>query len=571
MCQLDSRVRKEELLIDKKGLARALKQVATAIELTDPNPFRARAYQNAARAIETSTYSLEELVLENKAKGLKGIGPAMLERIQEYHAYGELQSQRELMASVPVGLWDLLTIPGLGSKRVRTLHQALEVSSLSELEYACHENRLLELPGFGPKLQASVLTGLHQVRARAGQVLLPEAQQLANYWLEQARQWSGVAKAEVTGDVRRSTPVTNCIALLLAVSESPIQVVSVLKSLSGEVEWTDAADEFTQQYEGLAALITDLPNGPQLKIFLCQTEQFAYHLLVTTGSDAHLAALRARGLDSKPELLVTPSEEAIYERLGLPFIPPILREDGEEVRWAATGQVPQLVQLSDLAGVLHIHTTYSDGAHSLPEMALAAAKRGYAYLGIADHSQTASYAGGLTPEKVQQQWSEIDTLNQAQVGARLLKGIESDILPSGALDYADELLAGFDFVIASVHSSLRQSAELMMPRLLAAIAHPAVTMLGHPTNRLLLGRAESAVDMQQLLAAAARHGKAMELNANPHRLDLDWSWCRVAKQMGVKIAINPDAHRISGFEDIHYGLLMAQKAGLTREDIFSLS
>lgn len=557
--------------MDKKGLARALKQVATAIELTDPNPFRARAYQNAARAIETSPYSLEELVLEHKAKGLKGIGPAMLERIQEYHAHGELPSQQELLTSVPPGLWDLLTIPGLGSKRVRTLHAALEVSSLSELEYACHENRLLELPGFGPKLQASVLTGLHQVRARAGQVLLPEALQLADYWLKQVRQWTGVVRAEVTGDVRRSTPITNCIALLLAVKEPPEQVVSTLKSLSGELEWAEAADDIDQQYAGLVAVTTDLPSGPDLKIYLCPTQQFAYYWLVTTGSDQHLTALRARGFAAKPELQVATSEESIYDQLELPFIPPILREDGEEVRWAAAGQLPRLVQLNDLVGVLHIHTTYSDGAHSLPEMALAAAERGYSYLGIADHSQTASYAGGLTPEKVQQQWREIDTLNQAQVGARLLKGIESDILPSGTLDYDDELLAGFDFVIASVHSSLRQPAELMMPRLLAAIAHPAVTMLGHPTNRLLLGRAESAVDMPRLLAEAAHQGKAMELNANPHRLDLDWKWCRTAKQLGVKIAINPDAHRISGFDDIHYGLLMAQKAGLTRDDILLLN
>ncbi len=549
--------------MDKKGLAQALKQIATAIELIDPNPFRARAYQNAARSIENSPYSLEELVLEDKARGLKGIGPAMLEKIQEFYARGRLASQQPLLELVPPGLWDLLTIPGLGSKRVRTLYETLEVSSLSELEYACHENRLLELPGFGPKLQANVISGLHQVRARAGQVLLPEASQLASYWLEQVGQWPGIVRAEITGDVRRSAPLTNCVALLLGVNESPDEVLATLRTQSSQL-----VADWSHQQEGLAELTTDLPSGPDLKIYLCQASQFAFYWLLTTGSDAHLAALRLRGLTDSEELQNASSEAAIYERLGLPFVPPILREDGEEVAWAAGGQLPVLVQASDLSGVLHVHTTYSDGAHSLAEMAVAAAERGWSYLGIADHSQTASYAAGLTPERVRQQWQEIDSLNQAKVGARLLKGIESDILPGGNLDYDDELLAGFDFVIASVHSSLRQSAEQMMPRLLAAIRHPAVTMLGHPTNRLLLGRGESAVDLQLLLTEAARHGKAMELNANPHRLDLDWVWCRAAKRLGVKIAINPDAHRISGLDDVYYGLLMAQKAGLTRDDIF---
>ncbi len=554
--------------MDKKGLARALKQIATAIELIDSNPFRARAYHIAARAIETSPYSLEELVLEEKARGLKGIGPTMWERIQEYYAHGQLLSQQELLKSVPAGLWDLLTIPGLGTKRVRTLHETLEVTSLSELEYACHENRLLELPGFGPKMQANVLAGIHQVRSRAGHVLLPEALQQANYWLEQVRQWPAVVRAELTGPVRRFTPITNCVALLLAVDGSPQVVLAALR------EWLEATGVEgcrIEEQDDLALLTTDLPSGPDLKVYLCSTRHFAYYWLLTTGSEAHLTALRSQGLDDRQELKEAADEAAIYGQLGLAFIPPVLREDGEEVKWAASGQLPTLVQASDLPGVLHIHTTYSDGAHSLPEMAVAAAQQGYSYLGIADHSQTASYAGGLTAERVQQQWREIETLNQAQVGARLLKGIESDILPDGSLDYGDDLLAGFDFVIASVHSSLRMPAERMMSRLLAAIAHPAVTMLGHPTNRLLLGRGESAVDMPLLLEAAARHGKAMELNANPHRLDLDWTWCRLAKRLGVKIAVNPDAHRISGLDDVHYGILMAQKAGLTRDDIFIFS
>jgi len=546
--------------MDKKGLAQALKQVAIAIELMDPNPFRARAYQNAARAIETSPYSLEELVLENKASVLKGIGPAMRERIKEYYTHGQLLSQKELLASVPVGLWELLTIPGLGTKRVRALRDTLEVSSISELEYACHENRLLELPGFGPKMQANVMKGIQEVRARAGQVLLPEALELAKHWLEQVRQWPGVVRAEMTGDVRRSTPLTKWVDLLVAVDGSPQEVLAAMRDYS-------SGFDSTVEQDGLAVLTSDLAHGPDLRIYLCPPQQFAYYWVITTGSEDHVAALYSNGFGDRPELKQSPNEETIYEQLNLDYVPPVLRENGEEVAWAAGRRLPKLVQASDIPGVLHIHTTYSDGANSLPEMAIAAAERGYRYLGIADHSQTASYAGGLTPERVQQQWREIEALNQAQIGARLLKGIESDILPNGNLDYDDELLAVFDFVIASVHASLRQPAEQMMPRLLAAIAHPAVTMIGHPTNRLLLGRSESAVDMASLLEAAARHGKAIELNANPHRLDLDWTWCRQAKRLGVRISINPDAHRISGLDDVHYGVLMAQKAGLTRDDL----
>lgn len=546
--------------MDKKGLAQALKQVGTALELIDPNPFRARAYLNAARSIDSSPFSLEQLVLEDKSREIKGVGPAMLARILEYYESGKLASQADLLEQVPAGLWELLEVPNLGTKRVRTLYEALEVASLSELEYACNENRLIELPGFGPKLQASVLSGLHEVRARRGQVLMPESSAIAEHWLEQIGQLPIVQRAEITGGVRRSTPTTDCVAFLLAVDVPPAAILKALQTMDPASEWTQA------QTKGLDVLTATTSSGPNLKFLLCQQNQFAYHWLISTGSEAHLAALAEKGLTEAQ--LYAPTEAAIYEALGLQFVPPVLRENGEEVAWAAAGQLPTLVQASDLIGVLHVHTTYSDGAHSLAEMAAAAAERGYRYVGIADHSQTASYAGGLSPERVREQWQEIDKLNESKAGARLLKGIETDILPDGRLDYDDQLMAGFEFVIASVHSSLRQPADLMMPRLLAAIAHPAVTMLGHPTNRLLLGRGESNVDLDALLKASALHGKAMELNANPHRLDLDWVWCRAAKRAGVPIAINPDAHRTSGLDDVVYGLLMAQKAGLTRDDIY---
>ena len=506
---------------------------------------------------------MEELVLQKRARDLKGIGKTTWEIIQEYYDSGQIALQQELLSQIPAGLWELLEVPGLGSKRVRTLYEVLDISNLSELEYACHENRLLELKGFGPKLQGKILEGLRWVRSRKGQALLPEAEEIAASWLAQVRQWPGVVRAEITGDVRRAAPFTDTIALLMATAAPEAALLQTAVDTVPEAAWTSIVGSTPTQLQAR------LPDGPQLSLYLCQPDEFAYHWLLTTGSEAHLAALQDSGLASLP-LLAAADEAAIYQQLGLSFIPPVLREDGQEVAWARADGLPNLLQMSDLAGVLHVHTTYSDGAHSLAAMAAAAADRGWSYLGISDHSQAASYAGGLSPAEVRRQWQEIDAFNNEQPATRLLKGIEVDILPDGRLDYDDDLLAGFDFVIASVHSSLRQPAAQMMPRLLAALRHPAVTMLGHPTNRLLLGREESAVDMACLLAEAARYGKALELNANPHRLDLDWRWCRAAKQAGVKIAINPDAHRSSGLDDVRYGVLMAQKAGLTPADIYQL-
>lgn len=549
--------------MDKKGLAQALRRVATALELLDPNLFRARAYENAARAIENSPYTLDELAAEGKARALRGIGPAMMEKVQEYYALGELASQKELLEQVPPGLWELLNIRGLGTKRVRTLFEVLEVASLSELEYACHENKLLELPGFGPKLQANALQGLKEVQARAGQLLLPQAEALAREWLGRIEKWSPVSQVQPTGQVRRFTPITDCIAFLVGVKGKLGASVEAIGHQLVGLDW-----KMEKVNSSLLELLAPLPAGPQLKIFVCNEEHFAYHWLATTGSSQHLAALTARGFDDTITFKRAVTETEIYAKLSLDFIPAVLRETGEEVAWAAAGALPRLVQAAHLRGVLHVHTTYSDGVHSLAAMAAGAADRGWSYLGIADHSQTAGYAGGLTPAAVSRQWQEIEAYNRGKKNIRLLKGIESDILIDGRLDYEDELLRGFDFVIASLHSSLRQPAELMMPRLLAAVSHPTVSMLGHPTNRILLGREESAVDMEELLQAVAKHGKAMELNANPHRLDLDWRWCRRAKQLGIKIAINPDAHRVDGFEDVNYGLMMAQKAGLSPQDLY---
>lgn len=543
-------------MVDKKDLARVLREVGIALELTDKNPFRARSYLNAAREVEQSPFSLEQLVQENRASELKGIGASLLERLQEFWRTGQMLMHSELMAKVPTGLWEVLQVPGLGSKRVRALYEDLGITGLAELEYACHENRLMELKGFGPKMQENVLAGLIEVKARRGQLLLPDALAEASPLLQELVVHPLVSRAELAGELRRCCPVVSRLEFVAA-SSDPDQLLRALPDILAAIAW-EIADSDKRTGKTAAGL--------SIVVAVCKDEQFAWTWWQATGSERHvLQALGGGQGDS--QLQRSADEQTLYGRLGLAFVPPVLREGEEEVAWAKANQLPHLVEAADIQGVVHNHTAWSDGVATLEEMAEAASERGWGYLGIADHSQTAVYAGGLTAQRVREQWQAIDHQN-AKGGARLLKGIESDILPDGALDYDDELLAGFDYVVASIHSQLRQPQDLLMARLLRALRHPQTTILGHPTNRLLLGRAESAVDMPRLIAEAADLGKALELNANPHRLDLDWRWCRQAKLAGVKIAINPDAHRVSGLADVQYGIMVAQKAGLTKSDLW---
>lgn len=542
--------------MDKKDLAKLLREIGIALELTDSSPFRARTYLGAARELEHSPYTLEQLVAEQRASELKGWGSSLTERLQEYWQTGALGLHQELRSKVPDGLWEVLDIPGLGSKRVRALYEMLGITSLGELEYACNENRLLELKGFGPKMQENVLTGLAAVKSRRGQLLLSDALALVGPLASALRDHPQVLRVEPAGELRRVCPVVSQLQLIVA-CRSPQHLLAELPALAPQIAWEIAdSDRAVGQTAG----------GVSYAVSCCPPEEFAWHWWQATGNDAHLQqAAEGVALDWA-ELRRLPDEQSIYARLGLPFIAAGLREGEQEVAWARSGQLPPPLQLADLTGALHNHSIWSDGAAALSELRAAAAERGWRYLGVADHSQSAVYAGGLTPERVRQQWAEIDQLN-ATAGVRLLKGIEADIQVDGRLDYDDELLAGFDYVVASVHSQLRLPGEQMTERLLRAVRHPATSVLGHPTNRLLLGRGESQVDLPAVIAEAARLGKALELNANPHRLDLDWRWCRAAKLAGVKIAINPDAHRVSGLDDLQYGVWIANKAGLTREDL----
>lgn len=539
--------------MDKKDLTRVLKEIGIALELTEDNAFKSRAYHNAARSIDSSAYTLQELV-DGKASELKGLGESLVQRIHEFHLDGRIELHQELLAKIPAGLWDILQISGLGSKRVRALYELLGITGLAELEYACNENRLLELKGFGSKTQDNVIAGIAEVKARRGQALYPEALSAALPLLHGLRNLPMVGRCELAGGLRRQCPVVDEVRLVIS-TNSPEQMAQIQVAITQDIAWEIAQSD---------KLVGKLPSGLSIVLVFCRAEEFAWTWLEQTGSDEHVRQLVERLSDPMRQLQ---DEAAIYTASGLKWIHPALREGMDEISWAAECKLPELVSIDNLQGTLHTHTTWSDGAGTIAEMAAAAQVLGWNYLGFGDHSQTAVYAGGLTPDRVREQWRAIDDHSRQAPEIRLLKGIESDILPDGSLDYDDELLAGFDYVVASVHSSLRQSQEQMMQRLFVALRHPRTTILGHPTGRLLLGRGESAVDMPSLIAEAANLGKVLELNANPHRLDLDWKWCREAKRQGVKIAINPDAHRVSGLLDIQYGILIAQKAGLSRHDL----
>ncbi len=564
--------------MDRKQVAHILEEIGVLLELKGENPFKARAYYNGARVVETLTEDLSRLVSAGKLGNIKGIGQALEEKISELVRTGRLAYYEELRNSFPPGLLDLLRLPGLGPKKVSLLYRELGITNLGELEYACRENRLLSLPGFGAKTQANVLAALERQREYRRQFRWGEVAPLAHELVAALREIPGVRRAEVAGSLRRLKEVVKDVDVVaeLEVGTDREQIAQGVARLT-EVERLVAAGE--------TKLALELKGGPNCDVRLVSSGQYPWALVHFTGSKEHNTVLRhlakeqglklnEYGLFRDEERAAQAVEEAeVYRALGLAYIPPELRENLGEIEQAQAGELPELVKPADLKGAWHVHTQYSDGVNTLEEMARQALGYGWSFLGIADHSQSAFYAHGLKEEDIRRQWAEIDALNgkleQEGKEFRLLKGIEADILPDGQLDYPEEILAGFDFVIASVHSRFKMDEESMTKRLIRALEHPQVTMLGHPTGRLLLAREGYSVNLRKVLEAAAANGKAVELNASPYRLDLDWRWCRVAKELGVKIAINPDAHRLEELAYVSFGVNIARKGWLQAEDVLN--
>jgi DNA polymerase (family 10) len=560
--------------MDKHQVAAILDEIGTLLELQGESPFRCNAYHNGARTIEQLEEDLATVVREDRLASVPGIGTTLREKITTLVTTGKLPFYEDLRKKTPAGLFDILRIQGLGPKRVKMLYDQLGIDSLDKLADACETGRVAKLKGLGEKTQQKILEGIQFLRQMGSRVRIDRALALATHLLEGLAQAPGIIRMEVCGSLRRRRETIKDIDILIS-SDAPGPIMERFISLPGVAQIIahgDTKSSVIVQGDGRVLMNADLR--------IVGDEQFPFALHYFTGSKEHNIAMRVRAQEyglklneyelAGPERRVAARDEAdLFKALDLAYIPPELREHTGEMDAAADGDLPHLIESDDIKGVFHCHTTYSDGGNSVEEMARAAKALGLKYLGLADHSQSLTVANGLSPQRVRQQQAEIDRVNEKLKGFKIFKGIECDILADGRLDYDDDVLATFDYLVASVHSHFNQSREEMTARILKAVRNPFVTMLGHATGRLLLKREGYPVDLEAVLQAAAESGTMVEINAHPARLDLDWIHCKRAKALGVKIVINPDAHGTEELALYRYGVDVARRGWLERGDVFN--
>lgn len=513
-------------------IAGILKLYGELLELHGETSFKPKAYSTAAFHIEQLPFELSSLSPGEIAL-VDGIGNVIAEKIHTIITTRTLPQLEQLIGQTPKGVLEMMELKGFGPKKVAVLWKELGVDNIHDLLIACKENRVCALKGFGAKTQEKLLSTIEYRIAHAGQVLYATAHNSAIKLLEEIKKQVKTSLISLTGEMRRKAEIITKIQVLIGSDEKPL----------------------LENFHIAANIPTEIIN--------VSPEEFPYALLTTTGSGAHLGSLNLMGLERSL------SEEAIYQANGFSFVPPEMREGIGEIELARNNKIPKLVELSDLKGILHVHTTYSDGAHSLEKMAAYCKELGYEYLGICDHSQAAYYAGGLKPDEVLRQQQEIDELNKKLAPFRIFKGIEADILGDGSLDYSEDILKTFDFVVASVHSNLKMNEEKAMMRLLKAIENPYTTILGHMSGRLLLKRPGYPLDYKKVIDACAANNVIIEVNANPRRLDMDWRWIPYALDKGVKISINPDAHSTGEYHLTYFGVCVARKGGLFKEMTFN--
>lgn len=557
--------------MEKADVARVLGQIAALLELKGENPFRVRAYQAAARAIMALPGDLRSAQASGALGETPGVGPATLEIVEELLDTGRCHALDELHDAVPPGLSDMLRIPGLGVAKVRQIHESLHVDTLAELESAARDGSLARLPRFGRKTAEKILKGIAFLRAAGGRRLAHHARQEAEALAVALARLPGARQVTVAGSLRRRCELVGDVDVVVVTDAPPAALLERIREATNAVEVSAA---------GSGAATLRLEGGTVADVYPCAPDRYGWVLLRATGSGAHLATLAARahagglrwedqGLRRGDDSLPLPTEAAVYDALDLPWIPPELRETGDEVAVAAAGRLPRLVERADLRGFLHCHTGYSDGTNTVDEWAAAGIAQGYGYLGITDHSPATAFAGALQAADVPRQHAEIEVANRARPGIRMLKGVEADILQDGSLDYPPALRATFEFIIASVHTRYGMDGEQLTARVLRAMDDPTMTILGHPTGRLLLSRDPFPLDLDRVFARAAERGVAIEINADPQRLDLDWRVLRRAAAAGVTISIGADAHGTAQMDHVELGVGIARKGWLTADRVLN--
>ena len=558
----------------KADIIAILEEIAVLLELKGENPFKIRAYQTGARVLKVMEADLDEVIAADELGLMKGIGAALVEKIKKLHTTGYLDFHVELKASVAPGLIEMLEIPGLGGKKVKQLHDALEVESIEALKEACEMGRVAELKGFGANSAAKILKGIENRAAYAKRHLWWTANDRARPILEGLRGLAEVELAEVAGSLRRLMETVGDLDFIVA-SKEPEPVMGWFTSLPD-------VDEITAK--GRTKSSVRFKSGLQADLRIVLPEQFVFALHHFTGSKEHNVVMRQRALaagyslsewgltkkgktDAVSSAFGIASEKDLFAFFDLPEIPPELREGLGELEIA---EVPVLVDTDVIRGVFHNHTAASDGQATFEEMAMAAAGLGFEYLGLADHSKSSVQANGLDDARVLKMSESIKAFNESgKSSVHLFAGVECDILPDGTLDLADETLEVLDYAVMSVHSAFSQSEEEMTARVIRAIEHPATTMLGHPTGRLLLRREPYKIDLRKVVDAAIANRVVIEINANPCRLDMDWRLWRRAADRGLLCAINPDAHSTEGLAYFRAGVNIARKGWLTQENVLN--
>lgn len=581
--------------MNKADIVDVLEDIAVLLELKGDNPFKIRAYSTGARVLETMEADLDEVIAEGRLASIKGIGSALVDKIETLHATDELEFYSNLRESIAPGLIEMLEIPGLGGKKVKKLHDALGVESVDALKAACEAGEVAALKGFGAKSQEKIVSGIANRAAYAKRHLWWNARAVAEPILVALRALPQVERAEAAGSLRRLKETVGDLDFIVAAADSQ----PVMDWFVGQ----NNVQEVTAH--GATKSSVRFTSGLQADLRVVAAAQFAFALHHFTGSKEHNVAMRQRALGlgyslsewgfsegrrqraedkrSKDDAKVAPpieSEKELFEFLGLREIPPEMREGMGEletyldgVTSTSPGQeptVPSLVELSQIRGVFHNHTTASDGRATIEEMAEAAAALGFDYLGLADHSKASYQANGLSDERVIKMIDQIRDFNESGESAvHVFSGIECDILPDGLLDLGDATLEALDYAVMSVHSSFSQSEEAMTARVICAIEHPSTMMLGHPTGRILLKREPYKIDLDKVIDAAIANRVIIEINANPRRLDMDWRLWRRAAEKGLMCAINPDAHRVEGLAHFEAGVNIARKGGIPAEQILN--